>query len=114
MSVETMRLAREGFAAWQRGDFETLEAMLDPSVQWRASVPGEWDCHSRADVMDVIKERYRQGFGGPDTVIVVAHPAAVGGDEWPKEVATVITFGDGKVTDMQDYRTRQEALTAAQ
>ena len=35
MSEQTMALAREGFDAWQRGDFAFLEAMLDPDVQWR-------------------------------------------------------------------------------
>jgi ketosteroid isomerase-like protein len=123
MSDETMRLAREGFSAWQRGDFETMEAMLNPAVRWRSHEPGEWDCHSRTDVINVIKERYEQGFargelefvdGGPDKVIVVAHPPVIGGEEWPAEVATVITFRDGDVTDMWDYRTKEEALAVIQ
>jgi hypothetical protein len=45
-------------------------------------------------------------------VIVVAHPAAVWGAGWPEEAATVITFDRGKVTNMQDYRTKGEALAA--
>jgi len=43
-------------------------------------------------------------------VIVVAHPATVGGEGWPEETATVLTFRHGKVTDMQDYRTKADAL----
>jgi ketosteroid isomerase-like protein len=121
MSDMTMELARMGFAAWQQGDFATIEALLDPAVQWRWFEPGEWDCHGRQDVMDVIRERYEQGFargelefvdGGQDSVIVVAHPAAVGGEEWPAETATIITFRESKVVDMQDYQTKDEALTA--
>ena len=121
MSEQIMALAREGFGAWQRGDFATLEAMLDPDVQWHWFEPGEWDCQSRGDVMRTLRERYEQGFaagelqfldGGEDTVIVVAHPAAVGGEGWPEEAATVITFRQGKVTTMQDHRTREEALAA--
>ena len=116
MSEQTMALAREGFGAWRRGDFATIEAMLDPDVQWRWFEPGEWDCHSRDDVMRTLRERYEQGFGrgelefvdgGEDTVIVVAHPASVGGEGWPEEAATVITFDQGKVTNMQDHRTKQ-------
>jgi len=34
MREQTMALAREGFGPWQRGDFATLEAMLDPDVHW--------------------------------------------------------------------------------
>jgi len=121
MSEQTMALAREGFGAWQRGDFATLEAMLDPDVQWHWFEPGEWDCHSRDDVMRTLRERFEQGFAaselefldaGEDSVIVVAHPAAVGGEGWPEEAATVITFHQGKVTTMQDHRTKEEALAA--
>ncbi len=121
MSEQTMALAREGFGAWQRGDFATVESMLDPAVQWRGFEPGEWDCRSRDDVVRTLHERYDQGFGrselefvegGEDSVIVVAHPAAVGGEGWPEEAATVIRFNQGKVTNMQDYQTREEALEA--
>ena len=122
MSEETMNLARDGFAAWQRGDFGTLESMLDPGVEWRSFEPGEWDCHSRQDVMRTLRDRYEQGFargelefvdGREDSVIVVAHPASVGGEEWPEETATVISFRQRRVTAMQDYRTKEDALAAA-
>jgi ketosteroid isomerase-like protein len=119
MSEEAMGLAREGFGAWQRGDFDTIEAMLDPAVEWRAFGPRDWDCHGRDEVMSVIRERYEQGFaagnlefvdGGEDRVIVVAHPREIGGDDWPEETATVLTFRERKVTRMQDHPTRDEAL----
>ena len=121
MSEQAMKLARKGFGAWQRGDFATIKALLDPDVQWRWFEPGEWDCHSRQDVMDVVRDRYEQGFargylefldGGEHCVIVVAHPAAIGGEEWPAETATILTFRNGKVVDMKDYRTRESALAA--
>jgi ketosteroid isomerase-like protein len=121
MGDEKMELARRGFGAWRRGDFATVEALLDPGVQWRWFEPGEWDCRSRQDVMAVVRERYEQGFagaelefvdGGEDCVIVVAHPAAVVGEEWPVETATVMTFREGKVVNMQDYRTKEDALAA--
>ena len=121
MGSQTMETARQGLEAWQRGDFDTIEAMLDPDVQWRWFEPGEWDCRSREDVMRTLRERHAQGFGrselefvgaGDDAVIVVAHPRAVAGDDWPEEAATIITFRDGRVVDMQDYRTRDEALAA--
>ena len=121
MSEQTMALVREGFGAWQRGDFAAIEAMLDPTVRWRWFEPGAWDCHSRDDVMRTLRERYEQGFaaselefldGAEDSVIVVAHPAAVGGEGWPEEAATVITFRQGKVTTMQDHRSKGDALAA--
>jgi ketosteroid isomerase-like protein len=114
-------IASDGLEAWRRGDFETLERLLDPGVEWCWFEPGQWDCDNRDDVMQVLRERYEQGFakgrlefheGGPDALIVVAHPSEIGGDEWPAEVATVMRFRDGKVVSMQDYPTVAEALDA--
>jgi ketosteroid isomerase-like protein len=122
MNDDVMARAQQGHAAWRRGDFTMIESMLDPSVEWNWFDPGEWDCHNRDDVMQVLRERFEQGFArgdleiiaaGPDAVVVVAHPAAIGGPEWPEETATVIVFRDGKVTRMQDYSTREEAVAAA-
>jgi hypothetical protein len=95
--------------------------MLDPNVEWRWFEPGEWDCHSREDVMRTLRERYEQGFakgdlqfedGGEDAVVVVSHPSEIGGPDWPEETATVMRFRDESVVSMQDYRTEAEALEA--
>jgi hypothetical protein len=67
--------------AWCRGDFETIERILDPDVEWRWFEPGDWDCHNRDDVMRVLRQRFDQGFAkgdltfrgaGEDVVVVVA------------------------------------------
>jgi ketosteroid isomerase-like protein len=122
MSDETMIVAQEGLEAWRRGDFETVERILDPAVEWRWFEPGGWECFGRYAVMRTLRERYAQGFargalrfrdGGEDTVIVVSHPSEIGGPEWPPETATVMRFRGGKVVSMQDYRTEQEATDAA-
>ena len=121
LSSETLDVAREGFTAWQQGDFDTIEAILDPNVRWLSFEPGDWDCQDRNDVMRTVRDRYDEGFArapielldaGHDVVIVIAKPRETGGDEWPPEVATVIRFADGKVVAMQDYRTKQEALAS--
>jgi hypothetical protein len=52
----------EGLEAWRSGDFETLERILDPDLEWRWFEPGEWDCRNREDVMRTLRERYDQGF----------------------------------------------------
>jgi ketosteroid isomerase-like protein len=121
MANDLTAIASDGLEAWRRGDFETLERILDPGVEWRAFEPGEWDCHNRDDVMRVLRERYEQGFakgrlefqeGGQDALIVVAHPGEIGGEEWPAEVATVMRFRDGRVVSMQDYLTESDAMNA--
>jgi hypothetical protein len=114
-------IAREGLEAWRAGDFETIERILDPDVEWGSSEPGESGCHGREDVMQTIRERYEQGFamgelqlraGGEDAVILIAHPSEVGGPDWPDETATVMRFHGRQVVSMQDYRTEAEALKA--
>jgi len=121
VSSTPAELAREGLEAWRAGDFETIERILDPNVDWRWFEPGEWDCHGRDDVMRTLRERYEQGFakgelqfrdGGRDAVIVVAHPSEIGGPDWPEETATVMKFRGDRVVSMQDYRTEAEALAA--
>jgi ketosteroid isomerase-like protein len=116
-----MTIADEGLAAWRRGDFETLERIFDPTVEWRWSEPGAWDCYGRDDVMRTLRERYAQGFakgnlefrdGGEDAVIVVSHPSEIGGPDWPAETATIMRFRGRKVVSMQDYRSEVEALAA--
>ena len=121
MSNSALELANEGLAAWRRGDADALEALFDPAATWRWFEPGDWDCENREDIVRTLKERYEQGFAegrmevleaGPDTVIAVSWPREIGGEEWPEETATVISFRGGRVVSMQDHRTRAEALAA--
>ncbi len=121
VSEDAMVLAEEGLEAWRRGDFEALEGILDPGLEWRWFEPGDWDCDGRDAVMRTLRERHAQGFArgvlefrdaGDESVIVVSHPSEIGGPEWPAETATVMRFRAGKVVSMQDYRTEQEARRA--
>jgi ketosteroid isomerase-like protein len=115
----SLTVAEQGFDAWRRGDFDGLEQLFAPDVQWRWFEPGEWDCHNRDDVMRTLRQRHaaegRLNFheAGPEVVVVTAHPREIGGPEWPEETSTVIRFREGKVVSMQDYRTEAEALGAA-
>jgi ketosteroid isomerase-like protein len=120
--MSTVALAQQGFDAWRRGDFDALEQMFAPDVEWRWFEAGDWDCHSRNDVMRALRQRHAAGFAegrltfhdaGPDVVVVTAHPSEIGGQEWPDETSTVIRFRNGKVVSMEDYRAEAEALAAA-
>jgi ketosteroid isomerase-like protein len=121
VSKEPMAIATEGLDAWRSGDFETVERILDPDVEWRSFEPGEWDCKNREDVMRTLRERHEQGFakgklefkdGGTEGIIVVSHPREIGGPDWPAETATIMRFREGKVVSMQDYQSEAEALAA--
>lgn len=121
MSEQTMDLAQRGFGAWRAGDFAVVESLMDPEIRWRAHDPELEGCDSRDEVMEIVRERFHQGFTRSDLefidtageeVIVVSHPRAVGGPDWPEEIATVITFRDGLVTEMQDHPSKEHALRA--
>ena len=123
MDSKPTEIAREGLEAWRKGDFETIEEILDPNVEWHATERGEWDCHGRDDVIRTLRERYDQGFargelefrdGGEQAVIVVSHPSEIGGPDWPSETATVMQFRNERVVSMQDYRTEAEAIAAVE
>jgi ketosteroid isomerase-like protein len=116
-----MALAPEGLDAWRRGDLSHVESMLDPHATWRWWEPGEWDCANRDDIVLTLRDRHEQGFGrgemefldgGPGAMIVVSHPREVGGEEWPEETATVLSFQGEKIVALQDYRTRAQAIAA--
>lgn len=63
MARSNAELVREGFAAFKRGDLETIESLLDPNVEWRWIEPGDWDCHNRDQVVQTIRDRLAEGFG---------------------------------------------------
>lgn len=121
MNQELLESVRAGLDAWRRGDLSALEDLLDPGVDLLGWKAGEWDCHNRADVLQLLRERYEQGFArgdlelidaGDDVLITVSRPSEVGGPGWPDETATVITFRDGKAVHMRQYQTRDDALAA--
>ncbi len=123
MSKELLEQARVGLEAWHRGDVEALEPLLDPDVELLWWKPGDWDCHGRDAVLALLRERATQGATGTDVelidagedVLVVARAAtAHDGPEAGTRPATVITFRDGKVITMRQFRDRDEALAAAQ
>ena len=83
-SSSSLTVAQQGFDAWRRGDFDALEAIFAPDVEWRWFEPGDWDCHSRDDVMRTLRQRHAAGFAegrlnfhdaGSDVVVVTAHPS---------------------------------------
>jgi ketosteroid isomerase-like protein len=122
MSTELLNEARSGLEAWQRGDVDALEPLLDPEVELTWWEPGEWDCHGREAVLALLRERVDEGAGAAeielidaaDDAIVATRAATVpDGPAAGLRPATLITFRDGKVITMRQFRDRSEALAAA-
>lgn len=121
MDAELFERARGGLQAWQDGDLSALKELLDPDVELFWWEPGDWDCHSRDEVLRLLRTRQQEGIPrgevelidvGEDTLISVSkrHPDRDPG--WPEEAATVITFRGGRAVRMQQYRSREDALSA--
>jgi hypothetical protein len=123
------QLARDGYEAVMRGELDALEELLAPDITWHWWERGPWDCHSREEAIAVIRERIGQRAIGellevtevhPGTVLVVTRmrpdseigPEDLGLAPGHLETANVVTFRDGNVIAMHDYRTKAEALAA--
>lgn len=121
MDPELLGKAREALAAGQDGDVAALEPLLAPEVELLWWEPGDWDCHGREAVLATLRDRVQRGAGTARVdlieagdALVVARRGKVGeGPEAGTRPATLVTFREGKVVRMRQFRSREEALAAA-
>jgi ketosteroid isomerase-like protein len=122
MNTELIEKARGGLEAWQRGDVEALAPLLDPEVELTWWEPGEWDCRGREAVLSMLRERAAEGAGafeielidaGEDAIVSTRAETVPDGPAAGLRPATLITFREGKVIAMRQFRDREEALAAA-
>jgi ketosteroid isomerase-like protein len=123
VSAANVELARRGFEAVARGDFDSLREILDPNVQWHGSErPDEQSCHNRDEAMHFIRVAIERGGLGQlvdvidadEQVIVVMGPAAASEPSESGLRANLTTFRDGKVVQMVAYETPEAAIAATQ
>jgi ketosteroid isomerase-like protein len=122
MAESNLELARRGFDAALRGDFDAIADLLDPEVSWHGgdpSAPGS--CHSRREALAFMRQSQviRGGrfelvdvVGASDKVVVIMRLPS-DGDEPATAVANLTTFRDGKVIEMVHYPNADDALAAA-
>ena len=108
-------LVQRGLRAWTDGDLDALQAVLDPAVTLRWVEPGDWDCLGRDQVMRLLRERHAQGRATHSMRIeyLDEHIVVVSPDESGPHgaAATRITIAHGAVVAMQQYASRERALT---
>src|SRR6476620_7926326 len=111
MNAELMERARVGLQAWQDGDLSALEELLDPDVELFWWEPGDWDCHGRDDVIQLLTQRLRERVNrvrvelidaGEDVLVSVSH--TVDRPDFAYDPATVIRFRDGKAIEMRQFK----------
>ncbi len=128
MSEDNVAIARRSAAAFNRGDMETWLSDVDPEIEWHGVAdepdPGPFRGHDgvlkmlarwteafpdlQAEVEDyidageyvVVPMRLRGHTAGSDADLVV-------------EDVLVQRYRDGKLVEVREYRTREEALKAA-
>jgi ketosteroid isomerase-like protein len=120
MSLTNAELARRGYEALARGDFDTVREFLDPEVKWHAGDPTAYgSCGNRTQALEFMRAaRARQGVGelvdvvdAGEQVVVIMRPPTEGPE--PRLTANVTTFRDGKAIEIVHYPDPEDALTAA-
>jgi hypothetical protein len=126
MSQEAMEVVLDHIHARRWRDRDAVAATLDPAVV-HIGVRPELICRSRDEVLSMV-ERSMQAMGsdvdrleiidaGPDhAVLGVAGPRFREVEEASPdgEVFILMTVRDGRITHMRDFRSRRDALAAAQ
>jgi ketosteroid isomerase-like protein len=109
-------------AAWASGDFEAFAQALAPDVELLGHDPSSQSCRNRQEVLTLLRQRHARGrTPGVIRIDDIGEGALVvsglyGGESArPAEAASaaLVTFRDGKISRLRQYRTRQAALTAA-
>jgi ketosteroid isomerase-like protein len=121
MSTELMDFARSGLRAWQAGDVDALQPLLDQEVELTWWKPGDWDCHGREAVLALLRKRTGQRGGAAEFELIDAGGELIIASRLVKPdaptgstPATLITFRAGRVITMRQFRDRSEALAAVQ
>jgi ketosteroid isomerase-like protein len=114
-------IARQGFAAIARGDFDAVSEFLDPEVKWHGGNAAD-GCQSRKQALAWIRGRSDRKAGpvpelvdvveAGDRLVVIMQPAPSDEDLQPARTANLATFRDGRVVEMVQYADAAEALAA--
>ena len=114
-------LARHGYAAIVRGDFDAISKFLDPDVKWHAGDPAD-GCQNRAQALAWMRGRGDRQAGplpelvdvveSDNQVVVILQPHPSDEDPQPQRTANLTTIRDGKVVEMVHYDDAAAALAA--
>ena len=128
MPDDNVTIVRQLFAAWQANDDEAGRALLHPDIEWHpaADEPETGTLHGIAAVeslldqwveaFDALRVEPREFISAGDRVVV---PLRVSGrlrgsdSEVAIEETHVYRIRGGKVAEVWDFRTTDEALAAA-
>lgn len=120
MSGTNVELARRGWRAAERGDFDLIASLLDPDVKWHAGDPtSEGSCQNRTQALHWMRTAGASRSlpelvdvrGAGDKVVLILRPHRARA-EGRSLTANVTTFRGGKVVEMVHYDRAADALAA--
>ncbi len=112
----TVERIRSAFASAQAsGDLTPLRSVMSPRLGWAAVKAGAGNCHSREQVLGVWAQHLAEhGLGRVEEIAVVGDRLLVvlraKGARRP--LAHVFSLWGGRITQIQDYPDREQALAA--
>jgi len=116
-----VELARRGFEAALRGDFDAIGELLDPEVKWHGGDPSAVGaCRNRGQALAFMRQSQVISGGqfelvdvvdAGDKVVVIMRPNS--NDDPAAVSANLSTFRNGKVVEMVHYPRAEDALAAA-
>jgi uncharacterized protein len=122
---QAIRLLRDAYDAFNRGDIAKAVEELDPAIEWTApaSFPGGGTYHGREGVSQYLTQSragWAEGRSEPekfiatrDRVVVFVHARMrmKGSSDWREvRLADVYTFRNGRPVSMRAFADRKEAL----
>jgi hypothetical protein len=122
MQASNLELVRSGFEAAARGDIDAVAALLDDNVYWGAD--GGGGCENRQQALRWMREGIARGVRVelldarelPDERVLLLLQRTTPRDgeaEPPEPHGQILSFRDGKISQMLVYPTAEEALSAA-
>jgi ketosteroid isomerase-like protein len=120
-NLETVMI--DFLGALRRGDLDAASTLLDPDVRWQG-LREEWACHGRDEVIDTFRRGLHdrrdtdalEFIRGSDQVVMGARGPAfteIADEPLDGQIFNVFTLHGGRITHIDDYRHRSEALAAA-
>jgi SnoaL-like domain len=123
MSDAAMETVFDHFHARRRRDLEAIEAGFDPEVVHQGVLP-ELVCNGRSAVLERMAGSLGNGDSGIERLeLLTAGENVIVGVAGPRfreipfldgEIFMLFTVRDGRILRIDDYRTREEALRAAE
>ena len=118
MDAVLLQRVREALDGWLRGDVSSLADLMHPDVELVGLQLRDSDPLGKEPVMGFLTQRAQQRTpegdmelfdAGDDALVVIRSATAMDGDL----PATLVRFSGGKISRIEQFRTREEAMATA-